>query len=76
MELKAANMVKLPLRVITRHPSQDQLLAEAITLRADLEKLAVAEAQQTGEYLSCLSKQSALRARTVTRPPRERVRYR
>ena len=51
-ELKAANMVKLPLRVITRHPSQrDQLLAEAITLRADLEKLAVAEAQATGEYL-------------------------
>jgi len=51
-ELKAAAMVKLPLRVITRHPSQrDQLLAEAITLRADLEKLAAAEAQQTGEYL-------------------------
>ncbi len=51
-ELKAANMVKLPLRVITRHPSQrDQLLAEAITLRNDLEKLAVAEAQKTGEYL-------------------------
>ncbi len=51
-ELKAADMIKLPLRVITRHPSQrDQLLAEAITLRADLEKLAAAEAQQTGEYL-------------------------
>ena len=51
-ELKAAQMVKLPLRVVTRHPSQrDQLLTEAITLRADLEKLAVAEAQQTGEYL-------------------------
>ncbi len=51
-ELKAANVVKLPLRVITRHPSQrDQLLAEAITLRADLEKLTAAEAQQTGEYL-------------------------
>ena len=51
-ELKAADMVKLPLRVITRHPSQrDQLLAEAITLRADLEKLAAAEAQKTGEYL-------------------------
>ncbi|MEI7939692.1 MAG: hypothetical protein WCK27_23670, partial [Verrucomicrobiota bacterium] len=50
--LKAADMVKLPLRVITRHPSQrDQLLAEAITLRADLEKLAAAEAQKTGEYL-------------------------
>jgi type III restriction enzyme len=51
-ELKAADMVKLPLRVITRHPSQrDQLLAEAITLRADLEELAAAEAQNTGEYL-------------------------
>jgi type III restriction enzyme len=51
-ELKAADMVKLPLRVTTRHPSQrDQLLAEAITLRADLEKLAMAEAQKTGEYL-------------------------
>lgn len=51
-ELKAADMVKLPLRVITRHPSQrDQLLADAVALRADLEKLAVAEAQQTGEYL-------------------------
>lgn len=51
-ELKAANMVKLPLRVIRRHPSQrDQLLAEAIALRVDLEKLAMAEAQRTGEYL-------------------------
>lgn len=51
-ELKTAQMVKLPLRVITRQPGQrDQLLAEAITLRADLEKLAVAEGQQTGEYI-------------------------
>jgi type III restriction enzyme len=51
-ELKAADMIKLPLRVITRHPSQkDQLLAEAITLRSDLEKIASAEAQKTGEYL-------------------------
>lgn len=51
-ELKTADMVKLPLRVITRDPSQrDQLLAEALTLRTDLEKLAVAEGQQTGEYL-------------------------
>ena len=51
-ELKAANMVKLPLRVITRHPSQrDALFADAITLRSDLEKLAAAEAQATGEYL-------------------------
>jgi type III restriction enzyme len=51
-ELNAAHMVKLPLRVITRHPSQrDLLLADAITLRIDLEKCAVAEAQATGEYL-------------------------
>jgi type III restriction enzyme len=51
-ELKAADMVKLPLRVITRHPSQrEQLLAEAIALRADLEKLTIREAQKTGEYL-------------------------
>lgn len=51
-ELKAAEMVKLPLRVITRHTSQkDQLLAEALTLRGDLEKLALAEGQATGEYL-------------------------
>ena len=51
-EVKTAQMVKLPLRVITRHPSQrDQLLAEAITLRADLEKLAVVEGQQTSEYI-------------------------
>jgi type III restriction enzyme len=51
-ELKSADMIKLPLRVITRHPSQrDQLMAEAITLRADLEKLAGAEGQETGEYI-------------------------
>lgn len=51
-ELKAENMVKLPLRVITRHPGQkDQLLAEAIALRADLERLAGLEAQATGEYV-------------------------
>ena len=51
-ELKAADMVKLPLRVITRHPSQrDQLLVEAITLRNDLERLAGAEGQATGEYI-------------------------
>lgn len=51
-ELKAEDMVKLPLRVIVRHPSQrDQLLAEAVTLRSDLEKLAMTESQKTGEYL-------------------------
>ncbi len=53
-ELKTptAQMVKLPLRVIARHPGQrDQLLMEAVTLRADLEKVAVAEGQQTMEYI-------------------------
>lgn len=51
-ELKAAEMIKLPLRVMTRHPSQrDTLLAEAVALRADLERLAAAEAQATGVYL-------------------------
>ncbi len=51
-ELNAAQMVKLPLRVFTRHPGQgDQLLAEAISLRASLETLAVAEGQATAEYL-------------------------
>ena len=51
-ELKAADMIKLPLRVITRHSSQkDQLLAEAVSLRSDLEKIAETEAQHTGEYL-------------------------
>lgn len=52
MELKAENMVKLPLRVFARHPSQkDQLLDEAVRLRADLEQAAVLEGQATGEYL-------------------------
>ena len=51
-ELKAADMIKLPLRVVTRHPSQkDQLIADAVSLRADLEKLAITEGQSTGEYL-------------------------
>lgn len=53
-ELKTptAQMVKLPLRVIARHPGQrDQLLMEAVTLRSDLEKIAVAEGQQTAEYI-------------------------
>lgn len=51
-ELKAANMVKLPLRVISRNSGQkEQLLAEAVSLRADLEKVAGTEAQATGEYL-------------------------
>lgn len=51
-ELKAENMVKLPLRVSTRHPSQkEQLLSDALTLHSDLERLAAAESQAMGEYL-------------------------
>jgi type III restriction enzyme len=51
-ELKAEEMVKLPLKVVSRHPSQaDQLLAEALNARENLEKLAIAEAQATGEYI-------------------------
>jgi type III restriction enzyme len=52
VELKAADMAKLPVRVVVRHPSQHaELLAEAVTLRRDLEKLAGVEAQKTGEYI-------------------------
>ncbi len=51
-ELKAEQMVKLPLRVVTRPPGQrEQLLAEAIALRKNLEGLAAREAEATGEYL-------------------------
>jgi type III restriction enzyme len=51
-ELKAADMIKLPLRVIVRELTQrDQLLAEAVTLRSDLERLAVVEGQETSEYI-------------------------
>ncbi|MEW6487165.1 MAG: DEAD/DEAH box helicase family protein [Thermodesulfobacteriota bacterium] len=72
-ELKAADMVKLPLRVVTRHPSQkDQLLAEAIALRNDLERLAAAEAQQTGEYLRPLLLIQAERV-DACEPLRERL---
>lgn len=51
-ELKAASMAKLPVRVISRHAGQrEELLAEAVTLRRDLEKLAIVEGQNTGEYI-------------------------
>jgi len=74
-ELKAADMVKLPLRVITRHPSQrDQLLAEAITLRVDLEKLAATEAQKTGEYLRPILLLQAERARQAASRSQLRLR--
>jgi len=51
-ELKVENMIKLPLRVVQRIPAQrDELLADAIALLADLDKLAQVEAQRTREYL-------------------------
>lgn len=51
-ELKSANMVKLPLRVVTRARGQrDQLLTEAISLRAHLEVFAVQESQAGGGYV-------------------------
>lgn len=51
-ELKAEEMIKLPLRVVTQAIGQkDQLLSDAIALRGDLEKLAINERQVTGEYL-------------------------
>jgi len=72
-ELKAAHMVKLPLRVIWRDPSQrDQLLADAISLRSDLERLAVAESQQTGKYLRPLMLLQAERV-DACEPLRERL---
>ncbi len=51
-ELKAAQMIKLPLRVVTQAIGQkDQLLSDAIALRADLERQAISEGQTTREYL-------------------------
>ena len=51
-ELKAAEMIKLPIRVVTRPPGEwARLLAEALTVREDLEKLALREGQITEEYL-------------------------
>lgn len=51
-ELKAADMAKLPMRVVSRHAGQrEELLAEAVSLRRSLEKLALVEGQNTGEYL-------------------------
>ena len=51
-ELKAAEMIKLPIRVFTRPPGEwAALLAEAVTVREDLEKVALREGQETTEYL-------------------------
>ncbi len=50
--LKVDNMVKLPLHILRRDPSQeDSLLADSIQMRADLEAFAITEGQKTGEYI-------------------------
>ncbi|BCG47079.1 type III restriction enzyme, res subunit [Citrifermentans bremense] len=49
-ELKADNMIKLPIRLETR-PSWKELVGDAIALRQHLEELAVAERKATGEYI-------------------------
>jgi type III restriction enzyme len=51
-ELKAEDMVKLPLRVIARPRGEgDRLLNDAIETRRQLELLAMDESQRSGEYL-------------------------
>lgn len=51
-ELKAAAMIKLPIRVITRPAGEwARLLSEAIALRNDLEAMAAREGQVSGEYI-------------------------
>jgi type III restriction enzyme len=49
-ELKADNMIKLPIRLETR-PNWKELVGDAITLRKHLEDLALAERRTTGEYI-------------------------
>jgi type III restriction enzyme len=49
-ELKAEEMIKMPIRLETRSQWKE-LLADAIGLRSRLEKTAEAEQQETGEYI-------------------------
>ncbi len=49
-ELKAEDMIKLPIRLATR-TDWKSTLADAIAQRADLEKRAQIESQKTGEYI-------------------------
>ncbi len=49
-ELKAENMIKLPIKLKNRQNWQE-LLGEAIGVRNGLEKAAARERQQTGEYI-------------------------
>lgn len=49
-ELKADNMIKLPIRLETR-PNWKELLGDAIILRKHLEDTAIEERRKTGEYI-------------------------
>jgi type III restriction enzyme len=49
-DLKSAQMIKIPIRLVTR-TEWKELLADAIHCRNELEKTANMERQQTGEYL-------------------------
>lgn len=49
-DLKAAQMIKLPIRLETR-PDWKELLADAVHCRNGLEKAALLEQQHTGEYI-------------------------
>lgn len=49
-ELNDAEMIKLPIRLEAR-PNWKELLADAIAMRAALEKIAQAEEKQSGEYI-------------------------
>lgn len=49
-ELKADNMIKLPIRLETR-PNWKELVGDAITLRKHLEDMALVERRATGEYI-------------------------
>jgi type III restriction enzyme len=49
-ELKAAQMIKMPIRLETR-PNWKELLTDAIALRKHLEQVAIEEKLETGEYI-------------------------
>jgi type III restriction enzyme len=49
-ELKAAEMVKLPIRLRTRNDWKE-VIGDAVAMQASLEKIAEEERQETGEYI-------------------------
>lgn len=72
-ELKAAAMIKMPIRVFTEPPARAQhLLSAALSLRADLEGISRLEGQETGEYIRPIL---LVQARSIaeTMPMREQI---